>query len=225
VSCGWTETALYRDKVQPYLSAHLAAENKPARSSAAPGPSNAARVMQGTQGQKVFLWLSMLLTTALFADYLFWSLLIATESSPANMAVLLDDAFLEFMPPPHLGLLTMAVIYPISAFNTIWYEGVVVIPAVAQFGLALVWVYGVMRNFTFLTLLANSNDVTYNATFWSQFMMNCYEDSLLIVPALAIHMGMVFIRPLPMLLLHRMSSVSPEDRAGVEVDVTVKASE
>ncbi len=45
--------------------------------------------------QKVVLWWSLVLTTALFVDYLYWALLIAIEGNVKTTVGILEDCFQE----------------------------------------------------------------------------------------------------------------------------------
>ncbi len=75
------------------------------------------------------------------------------------------------------------------------YQGLEAAPALLQLGLCAVWVYGVMRNFALLGVLAWYSDVAPGASFMQQLLGALAEDAAFILPALGLHMAFAAVRP------------------------------
>jgi hypothetical protein len=217
---GWFQSILHRHFVRPSLLAyskddetefqlHRQGSVSKVRDAAWPVAIGRLCRCRFLFGQRTLKWSSAALTTSLLGVYLYWSLSIATGSKPSDAAILLDDCFNEFTYPPIVGILSMAVIFVFCSVNTILCEGIVIVPALFQAGLGLLWMYGIIRNFTFLVMAGTVEDVRFDASFLGHFVTSCYEDRSLIFPALALHLVVALVRPFLVFAIHREAAESP----------------
>ena len=208
---GFEQSPVYLQKVKPAMMSILKSDRRELklnrkgqaveRSISVANPPLLAKI--GGMGRKrnfwgleVSKWWALILTTALLLHHQFWSLSITINSGPSGLKEQLQAVFQEFIGYPQILLLMMVASYGCAFFNTICYHGLQAFPALAQLGLCGLWVYAVVRNFTFLAVLGWYSDVPHTRSFIEQFLFAMKGDALFIYPALALHLFLAFTRPL-----------------------------
>jgi hypothetical protein len=167
-----------------------------------------------SSGQRIVNFWSLLLTTGLFLVHQYLSFSVAVNSGQNNMLAQLTPIFNEFEGLPWVCLIALGLIFAVCAFNTVCYAGFIVLPALIQTGLGVVWVYGVIRNLTFLGILAWYSDCGPFDTFSTCFYRNVYSDALLIFPALVLQIFLCILRPVVLLSVCRDRPAEGEQEAG-----------
>lgn len=177
------------------------------------------------KGQRIVNFWSFLLTTALFVVHQYLSLSIAVYTGPSEMQETFKAVFDEFPGPGDapfglgiglgigwVGFIAWGITFSVCCLNTLCYAGLIALPALIQMGLCLVWVYGIIRNLTYLGILAWYSDCGPFDTYWDLFVRNVNADYLLIFPALGLHFLLCILRPLVLLISCRNSPGKGEGR-------------
>ena len=148
-------------------------------------------------GLQIANWWALVLTTALLCDHLYWSIMLSINSGPDQIGQWLNASFQDFVGVPHMLLLTMLGCYCIAVANAVCYQGLQAVPGLMQLGLSTLWVYGMIRNFIVLGVLAWYSDVGYSDgdSFLPHLLAILSEDALYILPTLGLHAAFAVIRP------------------------------
>jgi hypothetical protein len=220
---GFEQSPIYLQKVKPAMMSILKSDRRELklnrkgqameRSISVASPSMVRLAKIGGMGRKrnfwgleTSKWWALILTSALLLHHQYWSLSIAINSGPSVLVSQLQAVFQEFVGYPQILLLMMVASYGCAFFNTICYHGLQAFPALAQLGLCGLWVYAVVRNFTFLAVLGWYSDVPHTRSFIEQFLFAMKADALFIYPALALHLFLAFTRPLLLIVFTSMSA-------------------
>jgi hypothetical protein len=211
VRVGFDSFPLYVMRIKPALECIMADDARTLPLNRTGGDERDTRVSMTAKLSRMFViksiwefktvdfW-ALVLTTALLADHLYWSLSMAVNSGPSTISPWLDGCFQEFIGMPHLLCLTLGCCFSVSFLNTVCHQGLEAVPALMQLGICAFWVYGVVRNVTLLGVLAWSFDVRLGLSFTQHLMETLFADHLFILPALGLHLTLAAARPAVLLL-------------------------